>query len=138
MSQGRNLFPPPDPPDPTVSPFSSPPLSPNSVHNGFPFPPSNAPSRFLYKPASGPHLGNTRTTPQGLYPIRLHPGYTTSPCHCRHPQGDTIPRFSLEAVPPHRAMSGPPSRLFPSSTLFISFISSFAQRRVRSPHVVCN
>jgi hypothetical protein len=107
-----------------------------SIYNVFPFPPANAPSYLLYKPASCSHLGNARSTLQGLCPIRPHPGYT--PCHCRHPQGDTIPRLSLEAFAPHRAMLGSPSHLLPSSTLFISLVSSFAQRTVRSPHVFCS
>src|SRR6266851_5861688 len=122
---------------PIPSPLlSSPPLpSSDPLHNGQPFPSSNAPSCLLYKPPSCPYPGNIRTTPQNLYPSRSYSRYTPCHCHCRHPQGDTFPRLSLEAVPPHRAMSGPPPRLFPSSTIFNALVSSFAQRRIRSSYV---
>ena len=111
--------------------FSHPLLRP--LHNGFPFPPS-AQSCLLYKPSSRAYPSNARTTPQGLYFFGARSRYT--PCHCRHAQGDTLPCLSLEAIPPHRAMSGPLPRLFPFSILFDSFISPFAQRGFRSPHVV--
>src|SRR5712691_13440997 len=104
------------------------------LHNGFPFPPSNAQSCLFYKSSSRPYLSNAGTTPQSLFLFGSRSRYT--PCHCQHAQGDTLPYLSLEAVPPHRAISGPLPRLFPSSILFDSFISPFAQRGFRSPDVV--
>lgn len=108
--------------------------SPPTLHNGFPFPPSSAKSCLLHEPSSRPYLSNAGTTPQGLYPFGSRSLYT--PCNRRHAQGDPLPCLSLEAVPPRRAMSGPLPRLFPSSILFDSFISPFAQRGFRSPDVV--
>src|SRR6266576_1281840 len=108
-------------------------LPPPLNHDGVSFPPSNAPSCLLYKSSSCPHHIHTRTASQSLRPSRVYPCYAAG--NCRHTQGGALPCLSLEAVQPHRAMCGPPSRLFPSSTLFISLNSRLAQRRFRSPHV---
>src|SRR5258708_4086769 len=117
---------------PPCLPASSLPFLSSLIHNGLSFPPSNAPSCLLYKSSSCPHHFDTRTTPQSLRLSGVHSCY--APGNCRHPQGGTLPCLSLEAVHPHRAMCGPPSRLFPSSALFIPLNSRFAQRRFRSPH----
>src|SRR6267154_3001546 len=108
------------------------PFTPPLIRHGLSFP-SNAPSCLVYKSSSCPHHFDTRTAPQSLCPSRVHPCYAAG--NCRHLQGGALPCLSLEAVQPHRAMCGPPSRLFPSSILFISLDSRLAQRRFRSPHV---
>lgn len=107
---------------------------PSLLRNGVSFPPSNAQSCLLYKSSPCPHNIDTRTAPQSLYPYGHHPCHTPAG-NCRPTQGGTLPCLSLEAVQPHRAMCGPPSRLFPFSTLSITLNSRLAQRRLRSPHV---
>jgi hypothetical protein len=97
------------------------------------FPPSSAQPCLLYKSPPRPHHLNTRTTPQSLCFFGSYSRQSSS--DHRHAQSSALPCLSLEAVLPHRAMCGPPSRLFPPSILFDSLISPFAQRRFRPPHV---